>query len=54
MGERLLTKYTGDPKPPSRDDFGSPYHFYGTRGQLDGHDVDDWLAAEQELTHNYR
>ena len=54
-GERLLTKDTGGPKPPSRDEIARlAYHFYETRGRLDGQDVDDWLAAEQELRHHYR
>ena len=29
-------------------------HFYETRGRRDGQDVDDWLSAERELTHQYR
>jgi hypothetical protein len=36
---------------PSRDEIARlAYHFYETRGRLDGHDLDDWLSAEQELT----
>jgi hypothetical protein len=26
------------------------YEFYETRGREDGHDVDDWLRAEAEVT----
>ena len=52
---RLMTEYS-----PSRD-FPSPdriadlaYQYYEMRGGGDGHDVDDWLAAERELTRHYR
>ena len=54
-GEGMLTKYTGGANPPSRDEIARlAYYFYERRGQQDGQDVDDWLAAEQELTHHYR
>ena len=26
------------------------YEIYESRGRVDGHDVDDWLQAERELT----
>ena len=51
-GERSLAKYTGGRERPSRDQIARlAYHFYETRGRPHGHDVDDWLSAEQELTH---
>jgi hypothetical protein len=62
-GERMMAKYTGRRmRPqctrghrPSRDEIARlAYHFYETRGQQDGQDVDDWLSAEQELTRHYR
>jgi hypothetical protein len=54
-GERMLTKYTGGVEPPARDEIARlAYHIYETRGRRDGQDVDDWLAAEQELTRHYR
>ena len=54
-GERMLTKYTRGPEPPSRDEIARlAYHFYETRGRRDGQDVDDWLAAEEELTRHDR
>jgi hypothetical protein len=54
-GERSLAKYTGGRERPSRDEIARlAYHFYETRGRRHGHDVDDWLSAEQELTHHYR
>jgi len=54
-GERLLTKYTGGRAHPSRDEIARLAHeFYETRGRQDGQDVDDWLAAEQQLMRHYR
>jgi hypothetical protein len=54
-GKRSLAKYTGGRERPSRDEIARlAYHFYETRGRRHGQDVDDWLSAEQELTHHYR
>ena len=54
-GELMLTKHTGGLEPPSRDEIARlAYHLYETHGRRDGQDVDDWLAAEQELTRHYR
>ena len=54
-GEGMLTKYTGSSKRPSRDEIARlAYHVYETRGRRYGQDVDDWLAAEQELTRHNR
>jgi hypothetical protein len=54
-GGRMMTKYTGGHERPSRDEIARlAYHFYEKNGRLDGHDLDDWLSAEQELTHHYR
>ena len=53
-GERLLTKYSGGRAYPSRDEIADlAYKFYEMHGRRDGHDRDDWLAAEQELRHHY-
>jgi hypothetical protein len=53
--ERSLAKYTGGRDRPSRDEIARlAYHFFERRGWRHGNDVDDWLAAEQELTHHYR
>ena len=50
-----MTKYTGGRARPLRDEIARlAYRFYETRGRRDGQDVDDWLAAEQELTRHYR
>jgi hypothetical protein len=54
-GESAMTKNTGGRERPSRDEIASlAYHLYETRGRQDGHDVDDWLSAEHELTQHYR
>jgi hypothetical protein len=54
-GEGTFTKYTGGLRRPSRDEIARlAYHFYETRGRWNGQDIDDWLAAEQELTRHYR
>lgn len=54
-GERGFTKNTGGVERPSRDEIARlAYHFYETRGREAGQDVDDWLAAEQELIRHHR
>jgi len=51
----MVTKYTGGRARPTRDEVARlAYEFYETRGRRDGQDVDDWLAAEQQLTRHYR
>ena len=54
-GERMLAKYTGGGESPSNDEIADlAYQFYERHGRRDGHDQDDWLAAEQELKHHYQ
>jgi hypothetical protein len=54
-GERNVTKYTGSRDFPTRDEIARlAYQLYETRGRQDGHELDDWLSAEQELAHHYR
>ena len=54
-GERSWGKYTGGRNRPTRDEIAQlAYRFYETRGRHDGYDLEDWLAAEQELAHHYR
>jgi len=53
-GERMLGTYTGA-APPFREEVARlAYQFYEARGRQDGGDVEDWLAAEEELTRHYR
>jgi Protein of unknown function (DUF2934) len=54
-GERLFGKNTGARERPSRDEIARlAFEFYEARGRREGQDVDDWLSAEQQLTHHYR
>ena len=54
-GEGSMSKDTGGREGPSRDEIARrAYDLYETRGRRDGQDVDDWLAAEQELADHYR
>ena len=53
-GERWMTRYTETQERPTRAQIARlAYHFYDTRGRQDGHDVEDWLLAEEELTRRY-
>jgi hypothetical protein len=36
--------------PPDRDVVARAFELYCARGCEDGHDVDDWLSAERELS----
>lgn len=54
-GERMMTTYTNGHERPSQGEIARlAYDFYEMRGRRDGHDLDDWLSAERELTHHYR
>jgi hypothetical protein len=54
-GERMLTNDTSGRQRPSVEEIARlAYHFYETRGRREGHDVDDWLWAERELTRHYQ
>jgi DUF2934 family protein len=53
-GERMLVKNTSDRERPSRAEIARlAYELYEERGRHDGQDVDDWLAAEHQLTRRY-
>ena len=50
-GERWMKKYTGGLERPSANQIAQlAYHLYEGRGRQDGHDIEDWLLAEQRLT----
>jgi len=54
-GERMTIKSTGGSERPSEREIARrAYSLYETRGRRDGHDVEDWLSAEYELSHLYR
>ncbi len=49
-GESWMAKDTGSRPRPSLDEVSRlAYHLFEARGRTDGHDVADWLHAEQEL-----
>jgi Protein of unknown function (DUF2934) len=54
-GERLFGKNTSARERPSPDEIARlAYEFYEARGRPHGHDIYDWLSAEQQLMHHYR
>jgi 2-methylisocitrate lyase-like PEP mutase family enzyme len=54
-GEWSVGKDTGGREQPSRDQVSRlAYQFYEERGRAEGHDLDDWLEAEQELARHLR
>lgn len=54
-GERSMGKDTSDGRVhPTRDEIETlAYQLYERGGRQPGRDRDDWLAAEQQLTHHY-
>ena len=53
-GEEWTGRYTGDRRYPTKDEVAQrAYRLYEARGRVDGHDIEDWLLAEKELTRPY-
>jgi hypothetical protein len=50
----VATASDDDGKPTAEDIARRAYALYEERGRTDGADLDDWLQAERELTHNTR
>ena len=49
-----LGKYTGGETSPTHEEIAQlAYSLYESRGRQDGHDIEDWLRAEQQLVHHY-
>ena len=49
-GEWGMETYTGGRLAPTHDEIAQlAFSLYESRGRQDGHDVEDWLRAEQEL-----
>jgi hypothetical protein len=49
-GEWGMGPYTGGRRAPTHDEIAQlAFHLYESRGRQDGHDVEDWLHAEEEL-----
>jgi hypothetical protein len=49
-----MGKYTGGGRLTSDAVARLAFELYEKRGRHDGHDMDDWLRAEQELRRHYR
>ena len=53
-GEGTMGKYTGSRLYPTNDEIAQlAFSLYESRGRQDGHHVEDWLRAEQELMRHY-
>ena len=49
-GKWGMGPYTGGRRAPTHDEIAQlAFNLYESRGRLDGHDVEDWLRAEEEL-----
>jgi hypothetical protein len=49
-GEFGMGPYTGGRRVPTHDEIAQlAFNLYESRGRQDGHDVEDWLRAEEEL-----
>ena len=54
IGERRMEECAGSQPRPTKGEIARlAYHLYEARGRGDGHDVDDWVRAERELTRHY-
>ena len=53
-GEWGMGTYTGARTAPTHDEIVQlAYCLYESRGRQDGHDIEDWLVAEQQLVRHY-
>jgi hypothetical protein len=53
-GEWEIGKYTGRRTSPTHHEIAHlAFSLYEARGRQDGHEVEDWLRAEQELVRQY-
>jgi len=49
-----MGRYTGGRLAPTHDEIAQlAYYLYELRGREDGHHIEDWLHAEQQLVHHY-
>ena len=49
-----MGKYTGRRLSPTHDEIAQlAFSLYESRGRQDGHHIEDWLRAEQELVRHY-
>jgi hypothetical protein len=53
-GDRLMGKHTGGRLSSTHDEIAQlAFSLYESRGRQDGHHIEDWLRAEQELVRHY-
>jgi uncharacterized protein YbjT (DUF2867 family) len=53
-GEWGMGTYTGGRRAPTHDEIARlAFNLYESRGRRDGHDVEDWLRAEEELVQRH-
>lgn len=53
-GEWGVQMFTGGRPAPTHDEIARvAFCYYELRGKREGHDVEDWLRAEQELRRHY-
>lgn len=53
-GESRMAKDTGWREYPTKGEIARlAYERYEARGRRNGHDIEDWVLAERELTHHY-
>jgi len=49
-----MGRYTGGRLAPTHDEVAQlAYYLFELRGREDGHHIEDWLRAEQQLVHHY-
>jgi len=54
VGELRFGQYTGGRTSPADDEIAQlAFTFYESPGRQDGHHIEDWLRAEQELVLHY-
>ena len=53
-GEWGMGKFAGRRTSPAHDEMAQlAFSVYQSRGRQDGHHIEDWLRAEQELVRHY-
>ena len=53
-GESGMGADTGGRRAPTHDEIAElAFSLYESRGRRDGHDMEDWLRAEQQLVRHY-
>jgi hypothetical protein len=53
-GKKPPMAVQSEPRSLEEDIRRRAYEFYEARGKEDGHDLEDWLRADKEITRNVR